>query len=332
MNTKVSILVPIYGVENFIERCAVSLFEQTFQDIEYIFVNDCTPDNSISVLEEVISRYPKRKNQIRIINHKTNKGLAGARNTGVENANGMYIIHIDSDDYISINMVNLMYKKALKEGSDIVVCDFFTEYEKHIISVRQDIKESKESLLNAILSVEILSPIWNKLIKIDLYKDHQLRAQEGVNLGEDYMIIPKLIYHANKISKVDEPLYYYSQINNNSYTSENLSKKNIDNIIFVLTDLTVFFRDKPDSNLYEEALLQGKLRKKMDMLFFANKGYLAELNTLFPETNSFEDIKFLLNRDRISYPLLKRKYISFFLIYRYFYKILFNIKNKLVRK
>ncbi|MGV0978576.1 glycosyltransferase family 2 protein [Empedobacter falsenii] len=332
MKPKVSILVPIYGVEKFIERCSISLFEQTFDDLEFIFVNDCTPDNSIEILEKTIEKYPHRKSQVKVINHEINKGLAGARNTGVENAIGDYILHVDSDDYIEKNMVELMCHKAISEDADIVVCDFFTEYHNHKILFKQDIKESNKEFLKAILSVDILSPIWNKLIKINLYKDNQLRAQEGVNLGEDYMIIPKLIYNADRISKVDEPLYYYSQANSDSYTSQKLSKKNIDNVIYVLNDLTVFFKDKPDGYLYEEELLKGKLRKKMDMLFFADKKYIKELNALFPETNDLKDKTFLLSRDKISYPLLKRNYIGLFLLYRNIYKLLFNIKSNLAKK
>lgn len=91
------------------------MFEQTFEDIEYIFVNDCTPDNSIEVLSNVIKRYPNRQPQIRIINHEKNRGLASARNTGIDNANGDFVLHIDSDDYIEPNMVELLYSKAIAE-------------------------------------------------------------------------------------------------------------------------------------------------------------------------------------------------------------------------
>ncbi len=99
VNEKVSIIVPIYNVEKYIERCAVSLFEQDFEDIEYIFVNDCTPDNSVEILEKVIEKYPNRKSHLKIVHHKENKGLGSARNTGLEQATGNYILHIDSDDW-----------------------------------------------------------------------------------------------------------------------------------------------------------------------------------------------------------------------------------------
>ena len=96
---KVSVCIPVYGVEQFIERCACSLFEQTMRDgIEFIFVDDCSPDNSVQRLEEILKRYPERQAQVSIIHHEKNMGLVRARKTALEAACGEYIIHCDSDD------------------------------------------------------------------------------------------------------------------------------------------------------------------------------------------------------------------------------------------
>lgn len=108
---KVSILVPIYGVEQYIERCAKSLFEQTYSEIEYVFVNDCTKDDSIGVLNRVLEKFPQRKLQVRIINHEKNKGLGAARRTAILNANGDYILHVDSDDYIAKMLLKSWLRK-----------------------------------------------------------------------------------------------------------------------------------------------------------------------------------------------------------------------------
>ena len=110
---KVSVIVPIYEVEKYIERCVRSLFEQTLDDIEYIFVDDCTKDNSITVLERVIKDYPNRKSQITILHHETNKGLPQARKTGLLSARGDYIAHCDSDDWVDHKLFALMYEKAV---------------------------------------------------------------------------------------------------------------------------------------------------------------------------------------------------------------------------
>lgn len=333
MNANVSILVPIYGVEKFIERCAISLFEQTFQDIEYVFVNDCTPDNSITILNNTLERYPHRKYQVKIIEHKANSGIAVARNTLLDNATGDYILFVDSDDYIELNTIELLYNKAIEKNADIVVCDTMIDWGNN--ALEKSIQKNgvdKIDFLQLLLSTRIMIGLPNKLLKKEIFDKYKIRTFKDINYGEDYMIVSKIAYYANTVAKVDEALYYYSQTNPNSYTSKKLSKKNIDSIIFVLNNLTLFFKDKEDNALYENALIQGKLRKKMDMLFFADKKYIKELNALFPETNDLKDKTFLLSRDKISYPLLKRNYIGLFLLYRNIYKLLFNIKSNLAKK
>ena len=100
---KVSIIVPIYNVEKYIERCAVSLFEQTYSNIEYVFVNDCTPDQSITVLKRVIDCYPHRASQTKIINHDYNCGVAISRNTALEHSTGEFVCQVDPDDYIELD-------------------------------------------------------------------------------------------------------------------------------------------------------------------------------------------------------------------------------------
>lgn len=333
MNPKVSILVPVYGVEKFIERCAVSLFEQTFEDIEFIFVNDCTPDNSIDILRKTLERYPNRKNQVLIINHDINSGVAVARNTLIDNATGDYILFVDSDDFLELDAVEKLIGKAIVDNSDIVVCDTMIEWGNDLLQrSNQKIGISKVNFVQLLLSTKTMIGLPNKLLKREIFVKNNIRTFKDINFGEDYMIISKFAYYANTISKVDEALYYYSQTNPNSYTTQKLSKKNIDSIVFVLNNLTDFFKTKQDYHLYEEVLLQGKLKKKMETLFFADKECMKEISILFPETDDLEDKTFLLSRDKISYPLLKRNYIGLFLIYRNIYKILFNIKNNLVKR
>lgn len=111
---KVSVIIPVYNVEPHIERCARSLFEQTLEEIEYIFVNDCTPDASMRILQNVLENYAQRKNQIIIINQPYNMGAAKAREIGIKAASGEYIIHCDSDDWVDKEMYRTMYEKAVK--------------------------------------------------------------------------------------------------------------------------------------------------------------------------------------------------------------------------
>ena len=120
MSYKVSVIIPIYGVEKFIGRCAKTLMQQTLKEVEYIFVNDATPDCSMKVLQEVLARYPERQNSVVVAVHETNKGLPAARNTGLQMAQGEYIFHCDSDDFVEPDMLETLYTEAVMHRADIV--------------------------------------------------------------------------------------------------------------------------------------------------------------------------------------------------------------------
>ena len=126
---KVSVIIPIYGVEKYIERCARSLFEQTLDDIEFIFIDDCSPDKSVEILKTILDEYKQiintRKWAISIEKMPINSGLPAVRKYGVKMANGEYIVHCDSDDWIDSRMLNKMYQKGKEYNADIVVCDYF---------------------------------------------------------------------------------------------------------------------------------------------------------------------------------------------------------------
>ena len=126
---KVSIIIPIYNTANYIEKCAISLFEQTLQDIEFLFINDCTQDNSIDILQATLNRYPNRISQTRIINMPKNSGVATVRKYGISIASGEYIANCDSDDFISRDMYNTMYEYASLNNCDIVRCKFARCYD-----------------------------------------------------------------------------------------------------------------------------------------------------------------------------------------------------------
>ena len=216
---KVSVIVPIYGVEKYIERCARSLFEQTLDDIEYIFVDDCTKDNSINVLERVVEDYPNRKSQVTIIHHDVNKGLPQARKTGVEASHGDYIVHCDSDDWVDTGMYQRLYEKAKKEDADVVFCDCFAyrnEKCKYVIS--KNINDpSKSTILKRLLTESSLNNVWSVIVKKDLFTNIVFPND---NQSEDRTIVIQLCLYAKKISSIALPLYYYRTSNMESISNQ----------------------------------------------------------------------------------------------------------------
>lgn len=151
MKYKVSVIVPIYGVEKFIGRCVETLMRQTLKEIEYIFVNDATPDRSIENLHEVLTRYPDRQDSVVIIVNKMNKGLPASRNIGLQMAKGEYIFHCDSDDFVEPDMLEVLYTEAVKEQADIVWCDWFLSFEKNERYMKQPSFNTAHEALRAML-------------------------------------------------------------------------------------------------------------------------------------------------------------------------------------
>lgn len=133
---KVSVIIPVYGVELYIGKCAKSLFEQSLENIEFIFVDDCTKDNSIAIIQQLLENYPNRKKQTLILHHEENLGLPKARLTGIQKATGEYIVHCDGDDWIELDMYQSMYELAIAENSDIVICDYFRVKKKILSNVK----------------------------------------------------------------------------------------------------------------------------------------------------------------------------------------------------
>lgn len=162
---KVSVIIPIFKTEKFIERCVRSLMEQTLDSIEYIFVNDCTPDKSVDIIERVVEDYPHRKNFIKIMSHEKNLGLASTRNTGLTVATGDYIIHCDSDDWVDKNAYELMYLKAIKTDADIVVSDYYKDYPNFSQVQKQNYPANSISCIKEMLRGNLHCGTWNKLIK-----------------------------------------------------------------------------------------------------------------------------------------------------------------------
>lgn len=217
---KVSFLVPVYNVSAYIGRCARSLFEQTFDDIEYIFVNDCTPDDSMERLEAVMAQYPERAGQVKIINHVSNQGLAVARKTAVLAATGDYVCCVDSDDYVDADMVQRMYQRAVEEEADIVVADYWDEYPRQTVLCADLVSPSmEENRVNVLTCGKEVSPsLWNKMIRRQLWLHANAFAPEGLSYCEDRHVVTRLYYAARKIAKVDAAFYHYMHSNEHAIT------------------------------------------------------------------------------------------------------------------
>ena len=211
---KVSVIIPVYGIEKYIERCARSLFEQTLDDIEYLFIDDCTPDHSIEILKKVLEEYPQRKSQVIIHRMEKNSGQAAVRKWGTQNATGEYVIHCDSDDYLDVSMYETLYDTAIENELDMVVCDYATVTDGVASSKHCQLPDSKNDFIAQMLSGKFPSFMWNKLVKRTLYQAPDLEWPKG-NMWEDMAIMTQVIQKVEHAGYIDKPLYYY-EVRNDS--------------------------------------------------------------------------------------------------------------------
>ena len=216
----ITIAVPVYNVESFIERCAISLFEQTYESIDYLFIDDCTPDDSIGVLKRTINIYPHRKDHVRIIRHTHNRGLAAARNTAVDNCQTEFLMHVDSDDWLEKDAVEILVNEQQKGNYDIVTGNAIIHHSDRKEELRHIKHIDKESLILECIKPSISHVIWGRLIRRVLYIDNRVAALEGINIGEDHQVIPQLFYYAKSFSFIDEFIYNYDCTNQNSYMKQ----------------------------------------------------------------------------------------------------------------
>lgn len=233
---KVSVIVPIYNVEKYLEKCINSLLSQTLEDIQIILVNDGSKDNSGNIARE----YEKNNKNRIIYVEKENGGLSDARNHGLKYATGDFIAFLDSDDYIEKNAYEEMYNKAIEENADYVECDFIWEFPNKIRVDKQYPYKNKKEMLSFVRVVA-----WNKLIKRQLITDNNLEFPKGLRY-EDVEFTYKLIPFINKFTYVDKPFIHYVQ---REGSIANVQNERTAEIFTVLDNVIEFYKK---NNIYEE--------------------------------------------------------------------------------
>ena len=295
---KVSVIIPVFGVEKYIERCARSLFEQTLDDMEFIFVDDCTPDRSIVILKSVIEeyrlRFSEKKYEVRIVRMPTNSGQAAVRRHGIQLATGDYIIHCDSDDWVDVTMYEKMYNKAIEEDADMVVCDY---YRSDGVTHREDtgfISKQKEQFIKEMLYMRTSWAVWNKLVKRELY--HPNFVYPTGAMAEDMLISTQLALFSNRISFLRKNLYFYNNnpksiVNNASYEAGMRKFKQATDNAALLASIIL---NTPEYCKYREPMYYAMSFQKNLLLPYFN---IAEANRIFYQTFKGVETKVLVNSD-----------------------------------
>ena len=309
-NYKVTIITPIYKAERFIERCAKSLLNQDFESIEYIFINDATPDDSFKILKKLVDQC-NRKGDIKLLENEYNLGVTKTRKKGMLEASGEYVIQIDADDWIESNMISTLYNKAKRNNADIAVCDYYISFITGKKTYRkEEYKPNIDFNIKNIMLGKVHPAFWNTLIRRSLYVEKNIFPEGKINMGEDYEMMLKLFLSTDKITYIPKALLHYTQYNENSIT-KTMTKEYINDTIQCIKIFEEIL--KPTKNRYiEEFRTMLVFWKKM---FVLDKQYTKYFYTIPPEVNKF---KYIFNNNgygffqkiTISFMLLKMPFIT----------------------
>lgn len=272
-NPKISVIVPVYNVEQYLPRCIDSILAQTFTDFEALLIDDGSTDKSGKICDE----YAKKDNRIRVI-RKSNDGVSATRELGVNIANGDYIQFIDSDDWMEKDMLELMINEVINKKADVVSCRFFEVTSQRITSSNTYYTSSDDFIRDVVRSN--WGVVWKILVKRDLYIKNDIHFPVNINAGEDYVVCTKLLLCAQNIVCLNRALYYYNKCNEHSIMSTyNIQK--VQDQIEATKLVETFLQEKKIDNKYIQELNERKFQAKLPLL----KKYPVRWAKVFPECN-----------------------------------------------
>ncbi len=261
-----TVIIPIYNAQATIGRCCKSLFAQTLESIQYIFVNDGSVDDSLMEIQKSLDYFPNRKKDVIIIDRKENRGVSYSRQQGLDRALGEYVIHCDADDWVENDMYESLFNAAHGSSADVACCGFFV-----------DTPDGKS--LSKLPGVDyqlafniapIFGSIWNKIIRRKVITQNGIGFYESINWGEDFIMSIQCQILANRIAVVNRPLYHYVQ-NTQSITHSLTRDKCIE---------LIQCGDKMEHFLREHDLLE-KYAFDLNYLKFQLKQYLIIIPELY---------------------------------------------------
>ncbi|MCM1138962.1 MAG: glycosyltransferase [Muribaculum sp.] len=280
---KVSVIVPIYGVEPFVERCVESLLSQTLSGVEYIFVDDCTPDDSIGIVRRVIERHPDRALDCRILQHDKNWGLPAARNTGMAVATGEYVYHCDSDDFLEHDMLEQLYSVAKGNNADMVWSDWYLSFGENERYMSQPEATTGRDALSRVLEGSMKYNVWNKLTRKALFNDNGIEFPAGRAMGEDMTMI-RIMACAGRTAYVNKALYHYVRTNTTAMT-QTYSERHLSELKGNVAETERFLLSAITDNEIDRELALFKLNVKLPFLFTGKRVDIERWREWYPETN-----------------------------------------------
>ena len=317
MKPLISVIIPIYKVEPYLRKCVDSVLLQTYTNLEIILVDDGSPDNCGKICDE----YAEKDSRVKVI-HKTNEGVASARNFGLNTATGEYIGFVDSDDWIEPNMYECLLNNILQNECDISMCEFFVE-RKNIniwhIPTNKKIVEADEIIKLSFLNTNFYA-LWSKLYNRKIFAD--IRYPENITNGEDFFVFFSIMDKSKNISFVKLPLYHYI-FRESSITHSNFSELKYLSFVNVYKAIFKLHIVQPHLNLLKTHYINSAWN-----LLSAMNGHYEGENSIY--VNKLIGI-IRLNKNHIQNMSKVNSILMKLLAYGFPYKIILFIKNNLRR-
>ena len=278
---EISIIVAVFNSEKFLERSLESIRNQTFQDWECLLIDDGSTDKS----GDICDKYALRDDRFKVI-HKGNGGVGSARRVGTDNASGTYSIHIDADDWAEPDMLSTLYSVAIQEGADMVICDYFEDSGNQSRLVKQNPGRLTNKSIIRGLSGKLHGSCCNKLIRLDCYKRYGLNFTDGIDFGEDRLMLHKLLAHPMKINYCPQAFYHYVRHTDKLTATNDYSESMVRKKIQFLSLVAGY---SPIGSIYNEAVAiaykcmkSGSLPKVMFKELFSPVLFPVRINLKLP--------------------------------------------------
>lgn len=251
----ISVVIPVYNTSSYLARCIDSIFEQDLKDVELIFIDDCSTDNSFEVLNQCLKG--RESENLTIVKNPKNLGSGETRNKGISLAKGDYVIFVDSDDYVTSDYFQVL-KNAIESRPDIVVFDMTEIWTHKTVLKHVDLPDSPLESVELLLLNKMHNSLCNKMFKRSMFLKHDIRITKGLSMFEDKSICFKLFYYAKSQLFINKSLYFYDRSRENSLTKV-FKESNIQASVIVAKVIDDFFKDKEVSDNIHNAIQANKV-------------------------------------------------------------------------
>lgn len=251
----ISVVIPVYNTSSYLARCIDSIFEQDLKDVELIFIDDYSTDNSFEVLNQCLKG--RVSENLTIVKNPKNLGSGETRNKGISLAKGDYVIFVDSDDYVTSDYFQVL-KNAIESRPDIVVFDMTEIWSNKTVLKHVNLPDSPLESVELLLLNKMHNSLCNKMFKRSMFLQHDIRITKGLSMFEDKSICFKLFYYAKSQLYIDKSLYFYDRSRENSLTKV-FKESNIQASVIVAKVIDDFFKDKEVSDNIHNAIQANKV-------------------------------------------------------------------------